>query len=279
MRTYVITGGTDGMGKGLALRLLGRGDRVIAVASGAAKGRALLAEAESVEAAERALFVQADLSTLAGMRRAVEEIQKRADTVDGLVFGAQRFRPRREETEDGLEYTFALAYLSRYVIGHGLLGRQNRSVAPVIMNLAGPGGLPGKIHWDDLQLRDGYGGMRAAMQASRCNDLLGVAFRELYPDGRTRYVLYNPGFVRTGMADPLPAPQRVLTKTLGRVFAQPVDKAIGPIIRLLDEPPADPVTAFVRGKPLALEGGNFDPDRARRLHKMTSELVDGLTGG
>ncbi|NUP25466.1 MAG: oxidoreductase, partial [Nocardia sp.] len=31
MRNYVIAGGTDGIGRGLGLRLLARGDRVIAV--------------------------------------------------------------------------------------------------------------------------------------------------------------------------------------------------------------------------------------------------------
>ncbi|QFG21934.1 SDR family NAD(P)-dependent oxidoreductase [Actinomadura sp. WMMB 499] len=275
MRTYVITGGTDGLGRGLALHLLGRGDRVVAVASGEAGGRALLEEAARAGAEERAAFVRADLSTFAGMRKVVAEVEAVADAVDGVVFGAQRFRTRREETEDGLEFTFALAYLSRYVIGHGLAERLERAEAPAIVNIAGPGGLPGKIFWDDLQLRGGYKGMRAAMQASRCNDLLGVAFPERHPDTRARYVLYNPGFVRTGMADPLPRVQRVATKALARVFAQPVGKAIVPIVRLLDEPPADAVTAFMRGRRIELKGENFDPDRARRLDEVTAGLVAG----
>ncbi|MFV2178426.1 hypothetical protein ACFHW2_33260 [Actinomadura sp. LOL_016] len=145
------------------------------------------------------------------------------------------------------------------MLGHGLAERLDRAAAPAIVNIAGPGGLPGKIVWDDLQLRDGYKGMRAAMQASRCNDLLGVAFPERHPDARARYVLYNPGFVRTGMADPLPPVRRVVTKALARVLAQPVGKAIVPIVGLLDAPPAEPVTAFMRGGPIELRGENFDP--------------------
>ncbi|MFV2178427.1 SDR family NAD(P)-dependent oxidoreductase [Actinomadura sp. LOL_016] len=85
------------------------GWRVVAVASGESRGRALLADAERAGAGARAAFVRADLSTLAGMREVVAEVEATADAVDGLVFGAQRFRPRREETEDGLEFTFALA--------------------------------------------------------------------------------------------------------------------------------------------------------------------------
>jgi NAD(P)-dependent dehydrogenase (short-subunit alcohol dehydrogenase family) len=273
MRTYLVTGGTDGMGKGLALRFLGRGDRVIAVASGESKGRALLADAESIGAADRADYVRADLSTLAGMRQVLDEVGQLTDTLDGVVFGASRFRPKREETEDGFEFTFALMYLSRYVLGHGLVEALERTDAPVIMNIAAPDGFPGTIRWDDLQLREGYKGMRAATQAARSIDLLGVAFPQRYPEARTRYVLYNPGFVRTAQAESLPAPQRAITNTLARFLAQPVGKAIVNIAHLIDNPPAEPLSAFKRSKRLPLTGENFAPDRAERLAEVTRDLI------
>ncbi|MFC7743034.1 SDR family NAD(P)-dependent oxidoreductase [Nocardiopsis composta] len=176
MRTYVITGGTDGIGRGLGLHFLARGDRVVAVASGQGKGDAFLAEAERLGAADRARFLRADLSTLDGMRSVAAEVESTVDRLDGLVFGTQRFRPRREETPDGFEYTFALSYLSRFVLGHELAGVLDRAESPVVFNVAGSGGMPGRIDWDDPHLREGYTGMRAAMQASRCLDLLGVDF-------------------------------------------------------------------------------------------------------
>ena len=281
MRTYVITGGTDGMGKGLGLHFLARGDRVLAVASGAAKGAQFLNEAAGLGAGDRASFVQADLSTLAGMRKVIADVGALTDTVDGLVFGAQHFQSERVETADGLEYTFALAYFSRYVIGHGLVEALERAAAPVIMNIAGPGGLPGKIEWDDLQLRAGHRGMRAAMQSSRCIDLLGIAFPQRHPGARTRYVLYNPLAVRTAMADPLPTVHRMITKAMLLLLGQPVRKAIIPIAGLMDHPPTEPIAAFRGRTRLAMTGTDFDPSRARRLDAITAELVDSrtVTGG
>lgn len=275
MRTYLITGGTDGMGKGLGLHFLARGDRVIAVARSAAKGRVFLDEAARLGAADRATFLSADLSVRAGMQEAIAEAAAATDSLDGVVFAAQHFQPARRETADGLESTFALSYLSRAVLGDGLFGQLENAAAPVVMNIAGPGGLPGTIAWDDLQLAGGgYSGFRAAMQSSRCNDLLGADFPARRPGARTRYVLYNPGFVRTAMSDPLPAPQRIATKALARVFAQPVAKAIVPVARLMDDPPDEPITAFLRGKPLALAGKKeFDPAAAARLRQVTAELV------
>jgi NAD(P)-dependent dehydrogenase (short-subunit alcohol dehydrogenase family) len=43
-RTVVVSGGTDGIGRGLARRLFARGDRVVAVGSRPEKGAALAAE-------------------------------------------------------------------------------------------------------------------------------------------------------------------------------------------------------------------------------------------
>ncbi|MCC3764144.1 SDR family NAD(P)-dependent oxidoreductase [Glycomyces sp. TRM65418] len=273
VRTYVITGGTDGIGKGLGLHFLTRGDRVITAGSTPAKGEALRAEAERLGAADRFRFLRADLSTLNGMRSVVAEVEATTERLDGLVFATQRFRPRREETPDGLEYTFALSYLSRFVIGHGLAGRLDQGHAPVVFNLAGPGGLPGRIHWDDPQLHHGYTGKNAAMQASRCNDLLGVDFPQRHPGTRIRYVLYNPLFVKTSLADPLPQPQRAVTKTMAWLLAQRVDKAIPPMVDHIDHPPAAQVTAFRRRTPIPLTGKDFDPDAADRLHELTLKLL------
>ncbi|WP_017571413.1 SDR family NAD(P)-dependent oxidoreductase [Nocardiopsis halotolerans] len=276
MRTYVITGGTDGMGRALGMLLLRRGDRVLAVASGRAKGEAFLAEAEAAGAGERAEFLRADLSTVSGMDRVVDGVRARTEVLDGLVLGAQRFRPRREETADGLEFTFALAYLSRFVLGHGLADLLERGDSPAVVNIAGPGGIPGRIRWEDVQLTGDYTGMRAAMQSSRCNDLLGVDFPVRHPGARTRYVLHNPGFVRTGMADPLPLPQRALTRTLARVFATPASVAAVSLARFLDAPPEAAVTAFRRGTELDLTGTDFDPGAADRLHAYTVDLLSGI---
>ncbi|WP_435409276.1 SDR family NAD(P)-dependent oxidoreductase [Nocardiopsis changdeensis] len=276
MRVYAITGGTNGMGRALGLLLARRGDRVLALASGEAGGRALLEQAREAGAGDRVDFLRADLSTVAGMNAALAGVRERTDRLDGLAFGAQRFRPVREETADGLESTFALAYLSRSVLGHGLVDLLERGEAPVILNIAGPGGLPGRVHWDDLQLTRVYTGMRAAMQGSRCNDLLGADFPARHPGARTRYVLYNPGFVRTGMADPLPPPQRLLTRALARVLARSPEAAAADLARLLDAPPAEPVSAFRRNTRLDLSGPAFDPGAAAGLYALTRALpVDG----
>ncbi|MFC8511841.1 SDR family NAD(P)-dependent oxidoreductase [Streptomyces sp. NPDC057257] len=273
MRTFVITGGTDGMGRGLGLHYLGQGDRVIAVGSSQAKGDLFLAAAADIGAAERARFVQADLSTTAGVRELVDQLP---DVIDVLVLAAQRFRTERMETEDGLESTFALGYLSRYLLGHDLFDRLERAEAPLVLNIAAPGS-PGKMDFRDMQQRERYSSMRAATQTARRNDLLGVSFTQVHPDARTRYVLYAPGLVATGIGDSMKQPVRTLNKVMSKLFAAPVAKAIAPMIELIDHRPAAALTVVNRGKSLPVSAPAFDPANAERLHKETADLVASIS--
>ncbi|MDA0565568.1 SDR family NAD(P)-dependent oxidoreductase [Streptomonospora sp. S1-112] len=281
MRTIVITGGTDGLGRALALHHLSRGDRVIAVGSTPAKGRALLHDAarRHPSAADRAAFHQADLTSAAATRRLAATLRHTHPRIDALVLCAQRYRllGPRHLTPEGLEHNFALAYLSRFLLSHDLRAALEAAPRPVIMNVATPGVPLGRIHWDDLQLTRGYSGTTATLQSFRANDLLGAAFAATHPRTPVRYITYNPGVVATGMPDHLPQPLRTLTRAAFRLIAAPPDTAIAPMCRLLDDPPAHPFTAYDRTRPLPLTRRAFDPEAALRLHRATRDLLDTLT--
>ncbi|GAA3446709.1 SDR family NAD(P)-dependent oxidoreductase [Planomonospora venezuelensis] len=276
MRTIVITGGTDGIGRGLALRYLRGGERVVALGSDPAKGARLLQEAGRLGAGERAEFVRADLGSVARSRAVAAEIAGRHPAVDALVLGAYRYNPVRIRTGEGFEQTFALYVLSRHLLAEGLLGSLERAAGtPVILSLCGVGGIrAGAMRWDDLQHeRVPYRATRVTMQGARANDLLGVSFAERHAEGRTRYVLYNPGFVATGMTQSLRQPMRALTRAAAAVFARSVDRAVPPVAALLDAPPAAPLSGFFQGRPVDLDRPGFDPGSAARLHAALSSML------
>ncbi|MFI6639434.1 SDR family NAD(P)-dependent oxidoreductase [Streptomyces sp. NPDC050504] len=278
MRTVVITGGTDGLGKGLALHYLRQGARVIVVGSTPAKGEALLAEAAAVPSDGHVTFLRADLTSVAATGGVVAGIKGACSSVDKLVLCAQRYRlfGPRAVTDEGLEHSFALSYLSRFLLSHGLRDVLEAARRPVIMNVGTPGVPLGRIHWDDPQLARRYGGTKATLQSFRANDLLGVAFPAVHADTRIRYVGYNPGVVATGMPDHLPQPLRTLTKASFAVLATSVAKAVAPMARLLDAPPAERFTAHRGKRELPLKGKPFDPDAAMRLHRLTEDLLRDL---
>lgn len=255
-KIVIVAGGTSGMGRATALARAARGDQVIVI------GRSARDLPDTIT------FLAADLSEIADVERVAATIAERHDRVDALTLFANRPVPRRIETVDGLEYTFALYYLSRYLLGVRLAPLMDRD--SVIVNVAGVGNTSGAVHWADPQLRDRYSVVRAQLQAGRANDLLGVAY-----DGKARYVLYHPGFTRSGL-DSYPNPVvRGVLKTLALFAARPVTRSVAPLLDWIDHPPTEPLTAIDRGKPVALSLKTLDPGAARRLTTYTESLLTG----
>ncbi|MFE9243015.1 SDR family NAD(P)-dependent oxidoreductase [Nocardiopsis sp. NPDC006938] len=271
-RVVVVSGGTNGMGRAFALARARAGDSVVALGSDPQKGRRLLDEAEEAGAAGRTEFLRADLSTVSGTREAVARIAAGHDTVDALILCANRQHPRHTLTEEGLERTFALYYLSRHVLGEGLGPQLLRSPSPVIVNVAGVGARAGRVHWDDLRLERRYSTVRAQLQAGRANDLLGVA-HAARTGGAVPYVLYHPGFTRSGDLGPLSAPARLLLRVLARIAARPVERSVAPLHGFVDDPPRAPLTAVDRGRTLPLDLPTLDPGNADRLAEVTRALL------
>jgi len=110
-KTILITGGTTGIGKGLAMAFLKQGDRVIVVSSSAAKGEAFSEEAKQVGAEERAFFLQADLRLAQENKKVVEEVKRRFRSLDLLILcaQAQKLSTAYVETQEGFEQHFALS--------------------------------------------------------------------------------------------------------------------------------------------------------------------------
>ncbi|MBL7257929.1 hypothetical protein [Paractinoplanes lichenicola] len=236
MRTVVITGGTRGIGGALAARLRARGDRVVALGS-----------------------ADADLSSA---RQTVELAERLPERIDALVLAAGRFSQRRVVTAEGLEQSFAITVLSRYLL-------VDRLLPPLVVSLCGVGGIPlGRIHWDDLQLTRRYSLMRATMQGARALDLQGVHFA-----GRgLRYVLYNPLLVDSGMHLYLGQPWRTVVGRAAAWWGETPAAAAERLVTLIDGPVPHGLSAFRRGEPLPVSGPGFDPGSAARL----AARLDGL---
>jgi hypothetical protein len=276
MKTLLVTGGTDGMGKGIAMDFLKKGDRVIVVGSSHAKGVAFLNEAKTIGAEERAVFLQGDLSLVKENQRIAEEVKSRFQTLDFLVLCAvsMKFRKNYTETPDGFEFTFGLYYLSRYILSYGLKECLEKAEAPVIMNVCAPG-MKGDVNWGDLQFKNNFDSNKAQFHGSRLNDLLGVAFVKNDTIGKIKYVLFNPWAVQTsGVMEMYQKPMmKIMMRLMYKIIGKPVEKAIVPIIDFLENPPKASLSAFKQRKELSLEMETFDKNKAQKLYNITAQLI------
>ncbi|MBW4722356.1 SDR family NAD(P)-dependent oxidoreductase [Saccharothrix obliqua] len=266
MKTVVVSGGTDGIGRGIASALLRRGDTVVVIGRDERKGQAFLDEARRLGAP--ASFLRADLSLVAENDKVVARVEAEHPVVDVLVLCARHFRSTRAVTPEGFEYNFALLYLSRFLLSHGLADRLTASTrTPVVANVGGPGGDLGEFRWDDYDHVRDYSGVGAMMHAGGlANDMLGAAFAQAHD--AIRYLLINPGPTASSFAGEYDA------ATLGHIemmkrFGKPVEQAAARVLEHIDHPPAAPLSAFSDSGPISLAHRNFAGEPARRLHELT----------
>jgi NAD(P)-dependent dehydrogenase (short-subunit alcohol dehydrogenase family) len=270
MKNVVVAGGTTGMGREIALHYLRRGARVTVIGSTPSRGELFLREADALDG--EAAYLQADLLSIAENHRVIKEVSARHEALDALVLTAMLPFVKRRETVDGLEGTFMLYYLSRFILSYGLTDLLERGETPIITNLGATGITKGAVNWDDLQFTKGYGTVPATMSGGRANDLLAVHYLQNHPDGRTKYFGVQPPYTKSG-TNHLPQPLRTVARVSAALFAKPPAESVRDTLAVMDDQPDERLILRAVGVPVDPALKTFDPDDAKRLYELTVDLI------
>ena len=112
----LITGATDGIGKVTARTLVGKGAHVVVGGREPAKTERAVEEIKRNTGRDHVTSMLADLSSLEQTRSLAERYLKQYGRLDVLVNNAGAVFRSRHEDENGLEMTFALNHLSRFLL-------------------------------------------------------------------------------------------------------------------------------------------------------------------
>lgn len=86
MKTILITGGTDGIGKGIVMNYLKKGYQVFAIGSSAVKGQKLIKEAQSIGKNDTLHYIQANLSLVKENLRVIKLVSEKINVLDALDY-------------------------------------------------------------------------------------------------------------------------------------------------------------------------------------------------
>jgi NAD(P)-dependent dehydrogenase (short-subunit alcohol dehydrogenase family) len=197
-QTVLVTGATDGLGRGVALDLARRGAAVIV------HGRDAGRIARTVEEVKRAgrgkvRSVQADFASLAEVR-AMAGLLAEEPRIDALVnnagIGTVVPPGGRAESVDGHELRFAVNYLAPYLLTRLLLPKLRASAPARVVNVSSAGQTA--IDFDDVMLRRSYDGVRAYCQSKLAQVLFTIDLAdELRVAGVTVNALHPATFMPT----------------------------------------------------------------------------------
>ncbi|HTK10097.1 MAG TPA: SDR family oxidoreductase [Ktedonobacteraceae bacterium] len=168
-KTVIVTGGTKGIGYETASGLAARGATVIIVGRDAQRGAAAVNRIQQHTGNAAISFLQADLSSLAEVRRLAEQITSQYSHIHVLVNNAGGVNARRIVTAEGLEATFVTNHLAPFLLTDLLLPILKASTPARIVNVNSIQHRSGRIDFDDLQAERAYDMMCAYQQAKLAN--------------------------------------------------------------------------------------------------------------
>jgi NAD(P)-dependent dehydrogenase (short-subunit alcohol dehydrogenase family) len=278
-RTALVTGGTGGIGRAVAVELARHGCRVLIVGRDAARGAAVLTTLDEAGPGAGHALIRADLSLLRDTARAADDVVRHTDRLDAVVFCAGVLSTVAEWTGEDLERTFVLNYLSRYLLLRLLLPRLADAPSGRVVLVANAGRYRDTLDLDDLRSRRSGRGLRMAGRTQFANDLLAVELAERVRGGRIEVTCVFPGLVATDVfrnARGIPRPVRAAATALQQLIAAaPAEAARTPVF-LANDPAATGVGGGFFGprrRPRRIPERVLRPDRRAALWAASEELV------
>jgi len=272
-KVCLITGGSSGVGKAIALGVAGLGASVVIVCKNRDHGLYAVEEIRKKTANPDVTLMIADLSSKDSIRKLADEFRDKYSSLHVLLNCAGIILFKRELTQDGIERVFATDYLSHFFLTNLLLDLLKKSAPSRVITV---GGNPDyirntSISFDDLQLEKGFTWMRAARQAFAARVVFTYELaRRLGGTGVTANT-FHPGLIRTKIHRNLPWYMRLPVN----LFQPFLSRSCETGVYLASSPEVEGITGrfFVRKKPIEFKPPWYTPEVGLRLWEISEKLT------
>lgn len=265
LRTALITGATDGVGRLVALRLGRDGWRVLVHGRDRVRGEDVVREIDG--AGGSAVFLAADLASLAEVRRLAGEVQDMTAHLELLVnnagIGTAGDAPGRQESADGHELRFAVNYLAGFLLTRLLLPLLKAGAPARIVNVSSAG--QQAIDFDDVMLTRRYSGTTAYCRSKLAQILFTIDLaEELKGSGVTVNALHPSTYMNTTMV-----------RQAGVSPTSRVEDGADAVLQLAVSPALDGRSGlyFNVMKEARADAQAYDARARRRLRVLSAELT------
>ena len=274
-KVCIVTGGASGIGAVTTRALAQRGATVVLVDRDPERGAATAEQIGQQEGNPAVAFMLADLSAQEEVRRLAHQFKSRYQRLDVLVNNAGAIFPRRQESVDGIEMTFALNYLGYFLLTNLLLDTLKASAPARIINVSSRSHARARIDFNDLQSRSNYRGLQAYAHSKLAIVLFTYELaRRLERTGVTANALH-PGIVATNFGMNDGGFVGLVVRLFRPSFLSP-EKGAQTSIYLATSPEVESVTGryFVKCKAVPSSPASYDQDTASRLWQVSADYTN-----
>jgi NAD(P)-dependent dehydrogenase (short-subunit alcohol dehydrogenase family) len=249
-KVVIVRGATSGIGEAACVGMARGGAEVHLVVRDLEKGEGAKERiaAEARLDADSLTLHRCDLSNLGSVRAFAAAFLRANPRLDVLVNNAGVMPPKRTQTDEGIELTFATNVLGPFLLTAKLLPALGKGAPSRVINVSSGGMYTAKLDVEDPQLeKQEFSGNRFYAHTKRAEVVLGDEWaRRLAPD--VQVFSMHPGWVATpGLSASLPG----------------FDKVMKPLLR--DAAGGADTIVWLAGSPsLDEQTGGFWHDRRRR---------------
>ena len=223
-QTWLVTGGSEGIGGAAARSAVAGGATVIAVARDIGKLRAFAA---SVQGPGKVEVEVADFSLREDIRALLARLQQRGVKIDVLVNNVGIQKRDQILTREGLETSFATNILGHYLLTRELLARDLLKASATVIEVSSGGMYNHALAVNDLNITGpGYLGVRAYGLSKRAQVVMTRYWREQFAGTARRCYVMQPGWVDTASVGRSMPRFRALLKSVLRTHAQGADTIV-----------------------------------------------------
>jgi NAD(P)-dependent dehydrogenase (short-subunit alcohol dehydrogenase family) len=271
-KTVLITGTTGAIGKATALELAKSNCTVIILGRNSEK--LLKVKSEIIQATNNNAVetVVADLSEPKSIRKAVDEIKSRHNSLNALVNVAAIFKKERTVNSQGLEYTFATNHLGPFILTNELLELLKAGKPARVVTVSAPSTT--KINFEDINGKNKFSaGFLGAFGASKMMNIMFTyaLARRLEGTGVTTSV-FHPGLVKSDLTKDMPKLLYYIFKTISSA----PDKAAKMLCSLaIDKKYENSNGNFLKfdGKEIQSNKYSYDKILQEKLWTLSEQLV------
>ncbi len=201
MTTYVITGGSDGIGLECASQVAAAdpGCRIVLVGRSPERTAAAVGRLTSEQPTCRVDSLLCDFADQHAVRRLADDLLKTCDRIDVLVNNAGTVFSRRTETADGIESTFAVNHLGGFLLTALLRDRLVESAPARVVFTSSEAHYSATMDLDDLGFEQGYSIMKAYGRSKLANVLTARSLAQQLEGTGVTVTSLHPGAIATNI--------------------------------------------------------------------------------
>jgi retinol dehydrogenase 12 len=270
----LVTGATSGIGRVTAVELAKKGARVIVVGRNPSRVEDVVETIQKDGGSNLADGLVADLSNMSQVRSLAAQVLQSYPRLDILVNNAGALFNSRQTSADGFEMTFALNYLSPFLLTHLLLEMIKASAPARIVNVSSMAHVGARLNLQDLENTSRYFGWTAYGQSKLANLYFTYELARRLHDTHVTVNALHPGYVATNFGK---GGHKIVNwaVAMSQVFAISPEEGAATSIYLASSPQVEGISGkyFIKKKAVQSSQISYNREISQQLWEVSEQMT------